>query len=240
MKIVGGLLAVLFVSQAVQLGVMSKLSNTVARNNANMSQQSLAMSQFAYQQSQAAAVSSVSASVQNLMNDVTFEQYMQERFPKDYQARIDRINSNIMRVLDDHGVEMEQRNIFNRIGCWISGGVYQNLGNGTSICITFDITTINGGNPVTEIDTQRSSENMTVGHQGLYSWNPEYETELPDLLQDIYDVFEQEGIDMDGEPPSWLRRFFCELFGGDWSEVDYNYEGFDVHAEACFHGFEDS
>ena len=55
-KVVGGLIAVLVVSQIVQFGMMSKLSNAVSQTNANMSQQSMAMSRMVTEQSQAAAV----------------------------------------------------------------------------------------------------------------------------------------------------------------------------------------
>ena len=61
MKVVGGLFALLFIAQAVQVGAISKISNAVAWNNNAVSKQSVVMNQMISSQNQMAAVGAMVA-----------------------------------------------------------------------------------------------------------------------------------------------------------------------------------
>jgi hypothetical protein len=205
-KVVGGLLAVLFITQMGQTFALLKLQKvanaprtptTELMNNSN--------------NNQAAAAAS-----RQIVTDKTLEQYMKDKYPRDYQKRLGRIESKINTLLAVNKITNENPEELRRFLCWITGGTWVQIGP-SKVCLY-----------------PENKQNMSTNSNGSTSWiekaivgdkqmNDDYykskKISETDVSSEIQKILTSEGVNPEIQAIS-LRRFFCRLFGGTWSELD--------------------
>jgi hypothetical protein len=240
-KITIGLFALLFVTSFFQTKAIMNLSDE-ARSQKSASEEVVAIEDFVMNDD---LVSTVNYSIKK---ETDFAQYTKSKYPKDYQKRINVIDSELRTLLDKQGLSAgTEKSLFGRIYCWLTGGVYMEF-NGLWMCLNIEVIDFEGG---IHSDTQNENINKVglytalgfealkselksitngtppVDEMRLKNWNVDYEDSLSNISREIEGIFLRQGINIDLEDPAglpiWLQRFLCNLFGGEWTEFSAPY-----------------
>lgn len=214
-KVVGGLLAVLFVVSFVQTGAILKMQKVASAPKA----QSVVIENS--NQNQAATV----ISSQKAPN-VILEEYVKTKYPKDHLTRIQRINSKVEALLVANGLNegdtAVQKNIFHRILCGIMGGnYYQEYMGGGAYCarmevgLPYALPTTGSGN-TTGVISERTKVQDIMGSNYLKDAASYDASKILVVYDGVQKILQEEGVDTKFLGGPGFRRFLCRLFGGEW------------------------
>jgi len=160
----------------------------------------------------------------------TLEEYLRQKFPEDWEMRLEGIDRDMDLLLERYGVDLDTTDrgiltFFRKLGCWLSGGQFYDLGYAEG-CVK--MTDFDRGNILSSSDTPLSLDlNQDTKNVSEF-------LSFSNLSNDIETTLINYGVDSDFIETGAFRRFFCKLFGGHWASDTYDIDGVNVTVEGCF------
>lgn len=201
-KLIGGLFAVLFVTQMAQTGAILKIQKDT--KTTNFSQSATVLS---------ATKNETTISNSKFSGPQTFEEYFKQKYPRDYQKKTNSLKLKIQNHLETT-LGSDDPEELRRFLCWLTGGAWVQIGPNKS-CIYADVTL-----GLVEDGTIISVENYErIIQEGEYYYfkNVHDFTDSEEMYENLKSVFSSVGVEVESLGP-WFRRLLCRLLGGDWLE----------------------